>query len=189
MRLRLLLSAGIVPVAVASGVACGGSVVPGLSGSEASSSSSGRGGAGTVSTGTGGSASTGSGGSTSTGSGGSGGALASPPPPGPPNAPDGTGTVVFAVSKLYLGDTDPDGTPDPKNGWARYGYNLDGLPPGSPKRCKPPGGTSTMLQEEGPGGVQNSFGHNLLPGILGLSSSAETDTNAACTADAGAGGG
>src|SRR6185437_6077318 len=77
-------------------------------------------------------------------------------------APDGTGTTVFAISKLYLGDTDWNGTPDP-DAWKQYGYDIDGLPPGSSQHCKPVAGASPLVQEEGPGGVQNSWGHNIVP--------------------------
>src|SRR5579871_1119177 len=49
-----------------------------------------------------------------------------PPAAGPMHPGDGTGSVTFAISKLYLGDTDPDGTPDKANGWKHFGYDLDG---------------------------------------------------------------
>src|SRR5689334_20635179 len=55
--------------------------------------------------------------STSASSGGSGGGGnapmgVEPPPPGPSNPGDGTGSTTFIVSKLFLGDAKPDGTPD-----------------------------------------------------------------------------
>src|SRR5690349_19491062 len=49
------------------------------------------------------------------------------PPTAPATKPgDGTGSVTMAISKLYLGDTDADGTPDKANGWKNFGYDLDG---------------------------------------------------------------
>src|SRR5262245_56424278 len=72
-------------------------------------------------------------GSTSTGSGGAPACTpVEPPPPGPPQAPDGAGTTTFAITRLYLGDTDPDGTPDLDGGWMRYGYDLDDIAPDLP---------------------------------------------------------
>src|SRR4051812_10309444 len=56
----------------------------------------------------------------------SGGGHIEPPPPPAPGQPAGTGTVTMAVTKLYMGNTDPDGTPDPVNGWKQYGFDLDG---------------------------------------------------------------
>src|SRR4051794_26238460 len=65
-----------------------------------------------------------------------------PPAPGPDNHPgDGTDTV-FAVSKLYLGDVDRDGTADAPNGWKHFGFNLDGFisTKTSTNLCKPSSG-------------------------------------------------
>src|SRR5689334_6481949 len=70
----------------------------------------------------------GSGGGGNSGGAGAGGSKvhAEPPGPGPMKAPDGPASVTFAITKLYLGDTKRDGTPDPTNGWKEYGYDLDG---------------------------------------------------------------
>jgi hypothetical protein len=151
MRIRFFLVIGISTAAALCGAACGGTPAGQLGASVASSSSSAGGRAGSGSAGSGGAG---------------GGALASPPPPGPAHAPDGTGTTVFAVSELYLGDTDWNGSPDP-DAWKQYGYNIDGLPPGSSQHCKPVAGASPLVQEEGPGGVQSSWGHNIMPLLLG----------------------
>src|SRR5262245_58957524 len=74
-----------------------------------------------------------------TGSGGSPAQHAVPPPPGPAGAPNGMGTATFALRRLYLGETRRDGTPDPKNAWKLYGYDIDGLiTPGHTKdTCRP----------------------------------------------------
>jgi hypothetical protein len=159
MRLRLVFLAWIVPAAVASGFACGSNAVPQHDAGVSSSSSSG----GHTGGNTGTTASTGGSSSASTGGGGSGGSgcsSAHPPAAGPPKAPDGTGTVTFAVSKLYLGDTDPDGKPDPANGWTHFGYDIDGLPPGSKLRCMPWLGGPPVAASKC--GVQNSFAQNAL---------------------------
>src|SRR5689334_17412348 len=65
----------------------------------------------------------GGGGNPTTGSG----THATPPAPGPTKPGDGTGSVTMAISKLYLGDTKRDGSPDAVNGWKEYGYDLDGV--------------------------------------------------------------
>jgi len=107
--------------------------------------------------------------------------LASPPPPGPPHAPDGTGTTVFAISKLYLGDTRRDGTTDP-NAWKLYGYNLDGLPQGSFQHCTLVEGASMFTLLEGPGNVENSFGHDVVPIFVAVSATFSTTINQALAA-------
>jgi hypothetical protein len=102
--------------------------------------------------------------------GGDAGTLASPPPAGPVQAPNGSTTVTFAVTKLYIGDTDPGGTPDVLNGWKHFGYNIDGVAPNNLAGfCKPlfnacPG----QVHAEGINGIENSFGHNILPLLLGI---------------------
>ena len=76
---------------------------------------------------------TGGGGATDGGTGGSGGGTVDKQEPGaqPPADPGGTpgaGTdpTVIAVRKLFVGETDRQGNPDP-NAWKSFGYNLDGL--------------------------------------------------------------
>jgi hypothetical protein len=90
--------------------------------------------------------------------------------------PDGTGTVTFAVTKIYLGDTDPDGTPDMADGWKHYGYNLDGVPAGNLAAfCQPvTGATAATVHTEGINGIENAFGHLILPTILGINANAPT---------------
>src|SRR5262245_61313086 len=49
------------------------------------------------------------------------------PPPLPATATPGIGGhVAFAISRLLLGDVDRDGTPNVKDGWRQYGFDLDG---------------------------------------------------------------
>jgi ubiquinone/menaquinone biosynthesis C-methylase UbiE len=119
--------------------------------------------------------------------GGSGGAdagtLASPPGPGPMQPPTGTGTTTFAVTKLYIGDTDPDGTPDVANGWTHFGYNIDGVAPNNLAGfCKPLFNASpSQVHKEGINGIENSFGHNILPVLLGINSQVSATINQAIT--------
>lgn len=103
-------------------------------------------------------------------------------PPGPPGmkAPDGAGSVTFAVSKLYLGDTNPDGTPNLANGWKKFGYDLDGKVSTltSTDLCKPSNNAAPKnVYPDGDNGIDNSFGKNILPVILGLSSDATAKIN------------
>jgi hypothetical protein len=118
------------------------------------------------------------GGTSAEGGAGGGGPLAAPPlavASAPPC--DGPG-AVFAVSKLYLGDTDRDGTPDPVDGWKQYGFNLDGQATGEAwenvglsydpaAHCLPrPGTNMAAAFERGNGGINNSFGHNVFANLL-----------------------
>ena len=49
-----------------------------------------------------------------------------PPAPGPRHAGSSPG-AVFALSKVFVGDVDRDGSPDEKNGWRQFGFNIDGV--------------------------------------------------------------
>lgn len=114
---------------------------------------------------------------TSTGTGGAAPAdLAHPPAPmdGAP-APDGAGSTVLAIKKLYLGDTNRDGTANKVNGWKQYGYDIDGLASTatSTDLCKPRNNTSPKnVYPDGDKGIDNSFGKNILTIILGIASDA-----------------
>jgi len=103
----------------------------------------------------------------------------------PPEAPaagtpgDGPG-VVLAVSKLFLGDTNRDGSPNKASGWKDYGFNLDRKlsTKESADLCKPAGGGApSSVYPDGNGGIDNSFGKNILPIILGLAPDASTQIN------------
>jgi hypothetical protein len=78
---------------------------------------------------------------------------------------DGTSTVTFAASTILWGNTDPDGTLDLADGWKQYGYNIDGVAPGDVAAfCQPAQGASaTLVHEEGIDGIENAFGHIVLP--------------------------
>lgn len=110
--------------------------------------------------------------------------LAGPPAPGATKPGDGTGSTTFALSKLYLGDTNPDGTTDKTNGWKNYGYDLDGKnsTADSTDLCKPASGAVPKnVYPDGPDGIDNSFGKLILPIILGIASDASSKINASIT--------
>jgi hypothetical protein len=132
----------------------------------------------------GGSSSTpGAGGATSTSSGaGNGSHMGAEPPALNSKAPtpNGTADTVLAISKLYLGDVDPDGTPDKSNGWKFFGYDLDGQndTPTTVHHCQPNSmAPFKNISVNGNNGIDNAFGHTILPIILGLSSSASMKIN------------
>ena len=86
--------------------------------------------------------------------------------PGGPS-PDGSGTVVFAISKLYYGDSDRSGVFSP-TAWEGLGLDLDGK---STTRCSTDvctltAGASVYAQADGENGIDNSFGLNILPIIV-----------------------
>ena len=99
-------------------------------------------------------------------------------PPAPPDAgnPGSGDNVMFAIRNLSLGYEGADGTWS-KDAWASYGYDLDGMvSPGCPSsHCKyRVGATSSQIQTDGPGGLDNSFGSNVMPIFHGLASDYST---------------
>ncbi|MFO0569842.1 MAG: hypothetical protein U0263_29600 [Polyangiaceae bacterium] len=114
------------------------------------------------------------------GSGGSGGGTgkpdqqaegARPPAKGSGGPAAGSGDTVVALNKLFLGDTDYSGNPDP-NAWRTIGYNLDGLisTKNGTNHCKyQEGATKSSVQTDGENGIDNSFGSNLVKIIASLS--------------------
>jgi hypothetical protein len=96
---------------------------------------------------------------------------------------DGEGQV-FAVSKLFLGDTDRNGSPKP-DAWELYGYNLDGKisDATSTDVCKPRAGAQPKsVKTDGKGGLDNAFGKLLMPIIGSLASNATATINENITA-------
>jgi hypothetical protein len=89
-------------------------------------------------------------------------------PPVAPSGPTTTATTPhsFALHHIHLGDeNDPaTGMPD----WGKYGYNLDGKFTTSSSKdvCTLYANANTKNQTDGPGGVDNSFGENIIP-LLG----------------------
>jgi hypothetical protein len=76
----------------------------------------------------------------------------------------------FAARTIYLGETNRMGASD-KSAWKMYGRNIDGLvSAGGPPtgECKLQAGASQKVHEDGNNGIDNSWGRNFLPFILGL---------------------
>jgi hypothetical protein len=106
--------------------------------------------------------------------------------------PTGNGITTFAVTELFLGDTDPcsppagsvtcAGTPDMGNGWKQYGFDIDGFvsTAASTNLCKPVmGATAQNVYPDGNAGIDNSFGKLLLPIILSVMSNESQTLNQA----------
>ncbi len=157
-----------VGVAVSLVLACGGSTIGGEpqdggagSGGNAMGGMAGVG--GTVTGGSGGLGGLG-------GTGGTGGTAEQEPtahPPPDPGGPPAGGSQVDAlvVQKLFLGELDRQGLIDP-DVWKSYGYDLDGYYSNehSTLHCAPVTGANPVsVKTDGDGGIDNSFGANLLP--------------------------
>lgn len=87
---------------------------------------------------------------------------------------------VLALSELRVGDTDPNGQPNPQ-AWMQYGFDLDNqnsTSNGLGQHCQPFAGASPASLADGPNGLDNSWGKNVMPLISGLNSSFGADVNA-----------
>src|SRR5262249_54509441 len=84
----------------------------------------------------------------------------------------------FAMHKLFLGDTDRNLVKS-DTAWQTYGYNLDGKisTKDSTDVCTPQMGGSSKVHNNGPGGVANSFGQNIVAIITNLVSNATQQIN------------
>jgi hypothetical protein len=94
-------------------------------------------------------------------------ALAKPPGPTSDGASaDAPASVVHAVRRWYLGETDFDGI-ERADAWKAFGFDVDGaaFPTSSaPGHCIPVAGAKkSAVIPDGPCGLDNSFGKNLLP--------------------------
>jgi hypothetical protein len=148
--------------------ACGGSTTVTTSGAGGSGGAAGgaggaAGGAGGATGGAGG-ATGGAGGSTGgaggVGPGGSGGAA-------PQCEATDPSDVALAIDRVFLGDTDETGAPS-ASAWQTFGFDLDGLDTTNDftGHCLPVAGAAQSDLSDGPGGVDNSFGRNIVP-LLG----------------------
>jgi len=104
--------------------------------------------------------------SSATTSSGTGGTQPPPPPNGAPPG-DGSAPVVIAVSKIFIGTTDRMGNAS-SSAWKGYGFNIDNqiTTPTSDlsMHCKPNSNASpAQMFPDAPGGIDNSWGKNLLP--------------------------
>ncbi|NUQ77482.1 MAG: hypothetical protein HUU21_28425, partial [Polyangiaceae bacterium] len=103
-----------------------------------------------------------------------------PPKPGPEKPGDGAGAVTLAVNKLYLGSVSRDGKSSTSNEWKKYGFNLDGKisTDKSKDLCQPrEGANPANIYLDGDGGIDNSFGRNILPVIRAAAPDAESSVN------------
>jgi hypothetical protein len=86
----------------------------------------------------------------------------------------------YAVHKLYLGDTDRTGISS-ANAWQSFGYDLDGkvTTAASTDVCTLIPGASKSVQIDGEGGIDNSWGANIVPILETLDSTfSQTQNNA-----------
>ncbi|MCC6554681.1 MAG: hypothetical protein IT372_17040 [Polyangiaceae bacterium] len=119
------------------------------------------------------------------GGGGSGGSNGEGGGPQPPPACADSADTVLAVSQIFLGETNRDGSPNNTNGWKQYGLNLDGRSSTveSTDLCQPAaGGAPAMVYPDGDAGIDNSFGRNVLPVLLGLDPAPSAQANEAIDA-------
>ena len=104
-----------------------------------------------------------------------------PPPPPPEGGAPATITKShnYALHQLFLGDTDRAGITN-ADAWKDFGYNLDGkvTTAASTDVCKLVAGSTKQVQIDGKGGIDNSFGANIMPIIGTLDSTAGNQLNA-----------
>jgi hypothetical protein len=103
-----------------------------------------------------------------------------PPTPQPGATTSLTTPHNYAVHKLYLGDTDRTGIPS-VNAWDSFGYDLDGkvTTAASTDVCTLVPGASKQVQIDGNGGIDNSWGANIMPILQTLDSTfSQTENNA-----------
>lgn len=89
-------------------------------------------------------------------------ALAKPPPPAG-GSTTGTERHTFALDRIEFGEAPrTSDTPSP-DAWKEYGYDLDGIDSatGADDVCTPQAGGTSVA--DGPMGIDNSFGANILP--------------------------
>jgi hypothetical protein len=99
------------------------------------------------------------------------------PPSGATPPPTGTTPHNYAIRHLYLGDTDRTGISS-SQAWAAFGYNLDDLvtSESSTDVCTLVAGASKVTQVDGNGGIDNSFGANILPILITTSGANFSET-------------
>jgi hypothetical protein len=90
----------------------------------------------------------------------------------------GAGPATFALRTLDLGTAD-------KNGWKRLGFDIDGdvSTGASTNLCQPLDGASkTFLYPDGDLGIDNAFGHFIVPLVTGVDKTVPAATNDALAA-------
>jgi hypothetical protein len=88
-------------------------------------------------------------------------------PPPPTTGSPTSASHNYAIHTLYLGDSDRTGVTNTA-AWKDYGYNLDNLvtTKTSTDVCTLTAGASKAVQGDGNGGIDNSFGENILPIVI-----------------------
>jgi hypothetical protein len=102
-----------------------------------------------------------------------------PPGPAAEATPDGTGPTIQAFSKIFLGDTDRQGVPG-SDAWEGYGFDIDGLSSTADNtyHCHPAEGAKIKdIFVSGPGGLDNSYGKNIVPIFSGVVSDPSANAN------------
>ncbi len=89
-----------------------------------------------------------------------------PPNPGGP-APTGSTDVIMAIHTLYMGDANRNGV-ESQTAWEGFGLNIDGMETTavSTDVCTLYAGAARVAQVDGPNGIDNSFGENILPILI-----------------------
>ena len=99
----------------------------------------------------------------------------------PPNAPATRIAAAhnYAIRKLYLGDTDRTGISN-SDAWKAFGYDLDGLltTAQSTNVCTLVAGAPIVTQQDGNGGIDNSFGENIVTILETLDGTVSQSLNA-----------
>ena len=125
---------------------------------------------------------------TGTGTGGSKSGTEPPPRPTGAMAGDSSGPKALAITKIFIGTTDRMGNAS-STAYQQYGYDLDGMITTTDfsKHCTPNHGAAPKnVFVNGPNGVDNSFGKNLLP-IITSAAGQGTDIQASLNGAIGKG--
>lgn len=106
------------------------------------------------------------------------GACIVPPPPPPAGPASSASRHAYAIHSVYEGDTDRSGNPSAV-AWESFGYNLDGkiTTPASTDVCTLAAGSAMVVQNDGNGGIDNSYGANILPIWATLDASFSVNVN------------
>jgi hypothetical protein len=102
-------------------------------------------------------------------------------PPAAPSTPTAASAWHnFAVHTLYLGDRPRGSSMPTDDAWKSFGYNLDNLvtTTSSTDVCTLAPMAERAVQEDGNGGIDNSFGANILPIIASTGGDVATTLNA-----------
>lgn len=85
--------------------------------------------------------------------------------------------LVFAITHAYLGDQDVNGTAG-STAWKNFGRNIDGKAStsASTDHCTLVDGAEATVRDDGTNGIDNSFGHNILPTILTIAGNSYSST-------------